>query len=136
MAQKLFFIHLFLQQLLYVWAQISRESLGSELTKDIPSLSSQLECFSLFCLFRRSPILNQLKIIILTTVSQQLTTFNTSSPQVVDTINGSVKPREDLAEGEFLDSLGSHYVKSITYGVEMVASLKFKSSSKYVSQLC
>ena len=72
----------------------------------------------------------------LTTVSQQLTTFNTSFPQVVDIIDGSVKPGEDLAEGEFLDSLGSHYVKSITYGVEMVASLKFKSSSKYVSQLC
>ena len=50
-----------------------------------------------------------------------------------------MKPREDLAEGEFLDSLGSHYVRSVTYGVEMVASLKFKSSSKstkYVSQLC
>ena len=62
-----------------------------------------------------------------------------SSPQVVDTIGGQVKPREDLAKGAFLDSLGSHYVRSVTYGVEMVASLKFKSSSKsnkYVSQLC
>ena len=30
MAQKLFFIHLFQQQLQYIWAQISRESFGSE----------------------------------------------------------------------------------------------------------
>ena len=65
--------------------------------------------------------------------------FNTSIPKVVDTIHGQAKPGEDLAKGEFLDALGSHYVRSVTYGVEMVASLKFKSSSKstkYVSQLC
>lgn len=51
-------------------------------------------------------------------------------PQVVETIDGSVKPRDDIASGEFLDSLGTHYVRSVTYGVEMVTSLSFKSSSK------
>ena len=67
--------------------------------------------------------------------ARRLTKFKTHAPQVVDTIDGSVEPREDFVRVEFLDTVGSHYVKSITYGVEMVASLKFKSSSnstKYV----
>ncbi|KAL9985832.1 hypothetical protein ACROYT_G008280 [Oculina patagonica] len=47
----------------------------------------------------------------------------------IETIDGSVKPRDDVTSGEFLEGVGTHYVRSVTYGVEMVASLKFKSSS-------
>ncbi|KAL9985830.1 hypothetical protein ACROYT_G008278 [Oculina patagonica] len=47
----------------------------------------------------------------------------------VETIDGSVKPRDDVTNGESLEGVGTHYVRSVTYGVEMVASLKFKSSS-------
>ena len=54
--------------------------------------------------------------------ARRLTKFKTHAPQVVDTIDGSVEPREDFVRGEFLDTVGSHYVKSITYGVEMHGS--------------
>ena len=56
--------------------------------------------------------------------------FSMSIPQLVETIEGSLKVRDDVSSGEFLDSLGTHYVRSITYGVEMVTSLTFKSSSQ------
>ena len=60
----------------------------------------------------------------------KLMMFSMSIPQLVETIEGSLKVRDDVSSGEFLDSLGTHYVRSITYGVEMVASLTFKSSSE------
>ena len=60
----------------------------------------------------------------------KLMMFSMSIPQLVETIEGSLKVRDDVSSGEFLDSLGTHYVRSITYGVEMVASLTFKSSSQ------
>ena len=61
---------------------------------------------------------------------QKLTMFIMSITQLVETIEGSLKVRDDVNSGEFLHSLGTHYVRSVTYGVEMVASLTFKSSSQ------
>ncbi|PFX20179.1 putative protein PHLOEM PROTEIN 2-LIKE A3 [Stylophora pistillata] len=49
---------------------------------------------------------------------------------LVETIEGSFTVRDDVNSGEFLHSLGTHYVRSVTYGVEMVASLTFKSSAE------
>lgn len=56
----------------------------------------------------------------------KLTMFIMSIPQLVETIEGSLK----ASGGEFLYSLGTHYVRSVTYGFEMVASLTFKTSSQ------
>lgn len=58
----------------------------------------------------------------------KLTMFIMSIPQLVETIEGSLKVRDDVSSGEFLHSLGTHYVRSV--GAEMVASLTFKSSSQ------
>ena len=49
----------------------------------------------------------------------KLTMFIMSIPQLVETIDGSLKVRDDVSSGEFLHSLGTHYA-------EMVASLTFK----------
>jgi len=42
------------------------------------------------------------------------------------TMDGSVSAKPEM---EKASNLGTHYVRSVTYGAEMVASLKFKSSS-------
>ena len=60
----------------------------------------------------------------------KLTMLIMSIPQLVETIKGSLKVRDGVSSGKFLHALGTHYVRSITYGVEMVASLTFKSSSQ------
>ena len=60
----------------------------------------------------------------------KLTMFIMSIPQLVETIEGSLKVRDDVCSGEFLHSLGTHYVRSVTYGAEMVANLTFESSSQ------
>lgn len=68
----------------------------------------------------------------------KLTMFIMSIPQLVETIEGSLKVRDNVSSSEFRHSLGTHYVRSVTYGAEMVASLTFKSSSKssrYAQQL-
>ena len=41
-------------------------------------------------------------------------------------MDGTPKANDELIN---LPSLGTHYVRSVTYGAEMIASLKFKSSS-------
>lgn len=41
-------------------------------------------------------------------------------------MDGTAKANDELINCQ---SLGTHYVRSVTYGAEMVASLKFKSSS-------
>ena len=41
-------------------------------------------------------------------------------------MDGSAKPREEVL---CMPNLGTHYVRSVTYGAEMIASLKFKSGS-------
>ena len=41
-------------------------------------------------------------------------------------MDGTAKANDELINRP---SLGTHYVRSVTYGAEMVASLKFKSSS-------
>ena len=41
-------------------------------------------------------------------------------------MDGTPKANDELINRP---SLGTHYVRSVTYGAEMVASLKFKSSS-------
>ena len=67
----------------------------------------------------------------------KLTMLIMSIPQLVETIEGSLKVRDDVSSGEFLHALGTNYVRSVTYGVEMVASLTFKSlsqSSRYAQQ--
>ncbi|XP_022796876.1 uncharacterized protein LOC111335267 isoform X2 [Stylophora pistillata] len=49
---------------------------------------------------------------------------------IVETIDdGSVKVRDDIASGPLSCSVGTHYVKSVVYGGEMVTRLKFKTSS-------
>ena len=60
----------------------------------------------------------------------KLTMFIMSILQLVETIEDPLKVRDDVSSGEFLHSLGTHYVRSVTYGFEMVASLTFKSSSE------
>ena len=41
-------------------------------------------------------------------------------------MDGSAKPKENIV---YDANLGTHYVRSVTYGAEMIASLKFKSAS-------
>ena len=41
-------------------------------------------------------------------------------------MDGSCVAKPELMESP---SLGTHYVRSVTYGAEMIASLKFKSTS-------
>ena len=41
-------------------------------------------------------------------------------------MDGTAKANDELINRP---GLGTHYVRSMTYGAEMVASLKFKSSS-------
>lgn len=60
----------------------------------------------------------------------KLIMFIMSIPQVVEKIAGSLKVRDDVSRDEVLHSLGTHYVSSVTYGFEIVASLTFNSSSE------
>lgn len=46
--------------------------------------------------------------------------------QVTKTMDGLPEPKKEIKDSK---SLGNYYVRSVTYGAEMVASLKFKSSS-------
>ena len=41
-------------------------------------------------------------------------------------MDGSAVAKPEMMK---LASLGTHYVRSVTYGAEMIASLKFKSTS-------
>ena len=40
-----------------------------------------------------------------------------------------MKVNDDVASGQLNHSLGTHFVRGVTYGAEMVASLSIKSSS-------
>ena len=40
-----------------------------------------------------------------------------------------MKVNDDVASGQQNHSLGTHFVRGVTYGAEMVASLSIKSSS-------
>ena len=44
-------------------------------------------------------------------------------------MDGSVKVNDDVASGQLNHNLGTHFVRGVTYGAEMVASLSIKSSS-------
>ncbi|XP_067026821.1 uncharacterized protein [Acropora muricata] len=48
---------------------------------------------------------------------------------VSETIRGLPKVADEVASGEIKHGLGTHYVRSITYGGELVASLSIKNSS-------
>ena len=49
--------------------------------------------------------------------------------KVSETIIGLPKVADEVASGEIKHGLGTHYVRSITYGGELVASLSIKNSS-------
>lgn len=44
-------------------------------------------------------------------------------------MDGSAKVKDEVASGQQKHGLGTHYVRSVTYGAEMVASLSTKSLS-------
>ncbi|KAL9985836.1 hypothetical protein ACROYT_G008285 [Oculina patagonica] len=46
-----------------------------------------------------------------------------------ETMEGSVKVRDEVASGQQTYGIGTHFVRGITYGAEMVASLSIKESS-------
>ena len=49
--------------------------------------------------------------------------------QVYETMDGSVKVKDEVARGKQKAGLGTHFVRGVTYGGEMVASLSIGSSS-------
>lgn len=49
--------------------------------------------------------------------------------QVNETTDLSVNVKDDVANGQLKHCLGTHFVRGVTYGAEMVASLSIKSSS-------
>ncbi len=44
-------------------------------------------------------------------------------------MDGSAKVRDEVASGKQTYGIGTHFVRGIRYGAEMVASLSIKSSS-------
>lgn len=44
-------------------------------------------------------------------------------------MEGSAKVRDEVASGQQTYGIGTHFVRGITYGAEMVASLSIKESS-------
>ena len=45
-------------------------------------------------------------------------------------MDGLVEVAKEVASGQVKQGLGTHYVRSVTYGAELVASLSIKTSSK------
>ena len=45
-------------------------------------------------------------------------------------MDGLVEVAKEVAGGQVKQGLGTHYVRSVTYGAELVASLSIKTSSK------
>ena len=49
--------------------------------------------------------------------------------KVSETMRGLPKLADDVASGKIKHGLGTHYVRSITYGGELAASLSIKNTS-------